>query len=284
MEETNNVFSSLAGLEGDITLPQLSHMQNLNPSPPSIQQELKTPTVEAVLLSLVATAPVPVLINSPITNTDLNAKIESKDQSSGLKFQCSKCLDIDKSFKSEQALFGHMRMHSNKGCNGFKRPPIPKPKSHKLIPVASPSIYCPFTVTWSVTKKRGWKPFIDRNSPEVSAAFILMDMSNGTWTNDLQEESRTPLSELANKVGSTSLPSHQTQEKPPSSLQREQSNVSICAPTGPKSGAKRKAKDGLHECEICGRSFKKGQALGGHKRYHYKGELRRRYRAKCGDQ
>ncbi|KAF3332396.1 zinc finger protein ZAT9-like protein [Carex littledalei] len=198
----------------------------------------------------------------------------------------SKCLECGKEFETKKAMYGHMRIHRNRGLKGTpKRPSVSKWRfefesyTDRLL-----------SNSWGATRKRVRKPVIDMNSQEaVAAAFILMEMSrsksNGSYQNKKRKTMESdPLDEKkhAGENCNRSFPSDQALVEHRSSHKNERKNEAIQESTEvlkigeeQKSPKRRKVKSesGSHVCEICNKSYPTGQQLGGHKRAHYKKDL-----------
>ncbi|XP_078170186.1 zinc finger protein ZAT3-like [Carex rostrata] len=204
-----------------------------------------------------SSAPVPCLQGSPSTSRR-DPKLESK---------CDHC---GKGFKTDQAKFGHMRIHQDKSLKGT----LKRPADH-LLPYR-----------WASTRKRVRKPVIDMNSLEdVVAVLTLMEMSRSKSNDSWRTMESDPLDEKkhASENCNRSFPSDQALVEHGSSHKKKRKNEAIQEPTevlkngevqkSRKRKRKVKSESGSHVCEVCNESYATGQQLGGHKRAHYKKKL-----------
>ncbi|KAJ1692810.1 hypothetical protein LUZ63_009508 [Rhynchospora breviuscula] len=253
--------------------PVLSDIRDRHRSPPLTERELPTQTVQCGLLRL-RTSPVPLLQELPSTSNRDEPTIENQMISSKPKFECPEC---HKKFARDKAMFGHMRIHPERGHKVFRKCSASKPN-----PEQDSYTDRLLSRSWGVTGKRGRKPLLEKDSEDVATAYILMGISRGSFDMCENKKARTHefdwvdekkhVCETCNK----SFPSHQALGGHRSGHRKERHNMVLLVELAAlksgevQVGAKRKVKSGPHECEICGRSFDTGQELGGHKRAHYK--------------
>ncbi|KAJ3691064.1 hypothetical protein LUZ61_020228 [Rhynchospora tenuis] len=278
MEEPQMVcFHSLknpplfADLNKKFYLPVLSEARGRYQSPPLMEKELPTKTLQNCLLHL-STTPLPLLQELPSSSSRDEPKFEDHLINSNSKFECPRC---HKEFATDKAMFGHMRIHPDRGHKVSKKCLVSKTK-----PKADSYTDCLLSRSWGLTGKRGRKPLLEKDDPDVAAAYILMGIGRGSFGTCENEKMGTDESDRFDEkmhiceTCNKSFPSHQALGGHRSRHRKERQNmillVELDALKSLQVCGKRKVKCGFHECDICGRSFDTGRELGGHKRAHYK--------------
>ncbi|XVF69517.1 hypothetical protein PTKIN_Ptkin11bG0088000 [Pterospermum kingtungense] len=213
------------------------------------------------------------------------------------------CFVCDDSFSSMKLLCEHMTSHRQMDSNGIHQRPIRSRESSslsepetetktdfKVTVVVSPrndhneecctDLVMKDIPTWSQTRKRGWQKTVSGKRLEDSQDFnyqslltkkhkteeetmLNQDASLMEPDDSYKSDTESTIEVLGNSkqptANKTPIMSHLLKSSP---IPNNKSKSSSC------SHARVKDPNRVYECEICGRTFQTGQALGGHKTYH----------------
>ncbi|KAK8513388.1 hypothetical protein V6N12_052579 [Hibiscus sabdariffa] len=188
------------------------------------------------------------------------------------------CFVCSRSFTTMQLLCRHMGIHRGTVSNGVQQQPATSEESNNVsLSEAETTLKLGFESTvfpgyghkvdfpknvpsWSQHGKRGWK----RSATDSHPAALRFYHGPAEPEHPLMQRKKTSMEGAAD--------SENTVELSRNCLKKLETQKNSRSGHGRRSMKNAAAKN-LHQCEICGKTFATGQALGGHKTFHRKLKL-----------